>query len=485
MQSDSLRQATYGSFSPRTRPQRLRFEPPRMAGQRLRELVERGPRTLVGKVEWTLPYVALLAYIFAIVTYRLPVATPAMILGIVGLLFQRYTVRIPPLLWWFAAYLAWCLIGQTQTPYPDIVSQRIQDYGKLWLIALVVINAVRTPGQLRFFFIFFLFCFATHPARGALFNTFLYNYSPFGRVLWNGSFGNPNQLAALTFFPLAIAAGLLKVRNQWIHRGAIASVVVLPLLILMTQSRGAFLALALFAPLVWLGQRRKLQGLVLLLVVSGVVAAASPAGIWERMTKLSSEGTEADSSSRQRWAIWEIAGQIIDEHAVYGVGLGAYKYAHEVTAPVVDTDVEAGGQRDTHSTYLNVAAETGYPGLTIFLAMVIATVVSAERIRRRVKRSLPRIAAQIWFLEVGLFSFLLAGIFGTFPHLALLYLHLAAIVATAETARQALASTHPPAHRHRMGIPHARVGRFRAHAVGPASAARFPTASLPGPQPTG
>lgn len=441
MQSDSLRQATYGSFSPRTRPQRLRFEPPRMAGQRLRELVERGPRTLVGKVEWTLPYVALLAYIFAIVTYRLPIATPAMIVGILGLLFQRHTVRIPPLLWWFAAYLAWCLIGQTQTPYPDIVSQRIQDYGKLWLIALVAVNALRTPGQLRFFAIFFLFCFATHPVRGALFNTFLHGYSTFGRVLWNGSFGNPNQLAALTFLPLGIAAGLLNDRNKWIHRGALASVVVLPTLILMTQSRGAFLALAVFVPLVWFGQRRKLKGLLLLLIIGGVVTAASPAGIWERMSALSSQGTEADSSSKQRWGIWQIAGKIVDENPVYGVGLGGYKYAHEATAPSVETEIFSGGQRDTHSTYLNVAAETGYPGLVIFLLLITATAVSAERVRRRLKPVLPRSAARLWLLEVSLLAFLIAGIFGTFPQLAFLYLHLAVVAATTEMDRRALART--------------------------------------------
>lgn len=388
--------------------------------------------TIVGAPEWTLVYVGFLLYIFAVVTYRFPIATPAMILATVGLFVQREKLRLPLAVGLFGVYILWGLIGYTQTQYPQVVWERIVLLSKVWLIMLVAVNALRSRSQIRFFMVFFLACFATHPARGTIFN-YVNGYTEFGRAAWNYVFGNPNDMAALTFFPLAIAAGLLNDRNKWVHRGALASIVVLPIVIFLTQSRGAFLALALFAALTWIGQRRKLRTLLILVVLAGIVISVAPSGMWERVTALSEQGKEADSSSKQRYAIWQIAGEIIRDHPLMGVGLGAYSRTHEQYAPSVETEFGASGTRDTHSTYLNVAAEVGYPGLLIFIGIVVSAALVAERTRRRIKRDSPDAAARLWYLEAGLLAYMTAAIFGSFSQLALLYLHLALLLAMAQT----------------------------------------------------
>ena len=75
----------------------------------------------------------------------------------------------------------------------------------------------------------------------------------------------------------------------------------------------------------------------------------------------------------------------------------------------------ARGFRDTHSTYLNVAAETGIPGLILFLAMIAVVAAGAELTRRRAAGTAR--ARQLFALELGLLAFLMHGIFGSLAKL--------------------------------------------------------------------
>lgn len=391
-------------------------------------------RAIIGQVGWTMSYVCLLLYVFAIITYRLPIGSIAMVGALVGLFFQGRPLRFPPLIVTFGLFLIWGVVGYMNSPYPSAVWEALNLLLKLWLIALVTVNTLHTWGQIRFFLIFFLLCFATHPARGAIFNYF-YGYTLAGRALWNNMFGNPNDLAALTLLPLAIAAVLLRDRSRWVQLGAKASVVVLPIVILMTQSRGVFVALAFFTAFTLLGGRKKLRRLVILGMVGAVVVMIAPDGVWERVRGMP-DAVETDSSARQRRQIWRIATEISRDYPVMGVGLGAYRYAHAEYAERKPEHQIAQGYRDTHSTYLNILVDTGYPGLILFLSMIGLTLAGVERTRRRVRTLLPDRAVQLWYLEVALLAFLVAGIFGTYGHLSFLYIHLGLLFTFAELVRR-------------------------------------------------
>lgn len=390
---------------------------------------------LFSDVQWTFGYVGLLLYVFAIVTFRLPIGTPAMLMALAGVFMGPGKVRVPPVLIAFGAYILWAAVGYTQTDYSAAVWDRLILFGKLWLIAFAAVNTLRTPAQIRFFLVFFLVCFATHPARGAIFN-YLTGYTVFGRALWNHIYANPNDLAGLTLLPLALAIALFRDVDAWVRRGALVSIVVLAVVILMTQSRGGFLGLALMALLVWQTQRRKLRAFLGVLVLGAAAAAIAPAGVWERVSGLS-EGSEADSSSRQRWEIWQIAREISSDNRLYGVGLGAYSRAHGWHAFTNPQFELARGSRDAHSTYLSVLAETGWPGLILFLTMIGISLKQAFSARRRLARS-PVESATVTVIAVALVGFMAAGIFATYTHLSFLYLHVALIAALSyDAARQA------------------------------------------------
>jgi len=414
---------------------------------------------IVAGVQWTVPFVAVLAYIVAVTTYRLPIGSPAMIAGLVGLAFQSEPRRFPALLAWFAAFILWCAFGYVHTSYPDRTWDGLVALLKLWAIVLVFVNALRSWAHVRFFIVFFLACFALYPLRGALENYFVYRYTVFGRAVWNQAFENPNDLAAFAVLQLAMVAALLSLeRRWWVKRGAQVGVVLLPLLILMTQSRGGFIALAVFALGCAVGQWRRLRALfetprrirLTLLSVAALIGVSffAPDGVWTRLAGLkhltnTEQLNEVDSegSARQRWEIWRVATKIIGEHQALGVGVTSYPLAHAIYARGEEFAPTAAGERDTHSTLLNLLAETGFPGTLLFLGLVISVVIGAERVRRECRRRSSPLAMPLFFLEIGLLAFFAAGTFGSFGYVAFLYIHLALIWVTTDLARQELATS--------------------------------------------
>ena len=422
------------------------------------------------KVCWTIVFVAFLGYIFAITTYRLPIGNLAMLAGIGGLAFQRDRFRFPQLLIWFGAFVLWCAIGYVRTSYPAPVWDKLIDLLKLWAVILVAVNALRSRAHIRFFSVFFLGCFALFPLRGAFFNYFFYRSTLFGRAIWNYVYSNPNDLAALAILQLAMVAAVLSLeRRGWIKRAAQVGVVLLPLLVLMTQSRGGFIALALFSICCIVGQwsqlrqvldpTRRLRLILTLLAVIVAVAFFAPNGVWARVAGLQHLTTteqldqvDQEGSARQRFEIWRVANKIIRENPLTGIGVGAYPQAHAVYARGEEFDPTAAGTRDTHSTYLNVLAETGVPGALAFFGVVLSVAFGAELTRRRCKRRAPRLALPLFFLEAGLLAFLAAAVFDSFVSSSFLYLHLALLWATAELTRQELSPEvqgSPPRRRHR------------------------------------
>ena len=67
--------------------------------------------------------------------------------------------------------------------------------------------------------------------------------------------------------------------------------------------------------------------------------------------------------------------------------------------------------------------------------MIGVTLRHAERTRRARAREFPALTAQLLYLELGLFAFLVAGVFGSFAKLSFVYLHIAMIWALAEDCR--------------------------------------------------
>jgi O-antigen ligase len=405
------------------------------------------PLAPVARVKWTLTLFGFLLYLFVITSYRAPLGEVAIVMALVGIAFQPGGIRFPTYLGWFSAFVVWSVLVTTQTAYPDWARPELVLLIKECLIVFAAANALQTPGQVRLFMVFFLGCFALFPLRGAMFNFFLYHSHLQGRAIWNLLYSNPNDLGAMALLQLSMATALLAAEPKgWVRWSAMAGVIALPMLILMTQSRGVFLGLLVFIAIAFLGQRKRLRLALRIAVVAAILASVAPSSVWTRLQTLRS-ATDTSTldkvdgeggSARQRYEIWRVAFKIIGDHPILGVGIGAYKPTHEQYAMDGEFNPTAQGARDTHSLYFNVLAETGFPGLLLYLTMVGVVLLAAERARRRCKHVFETGAKQLLMLEAGLLSFLVASIFGSLPYLPHFLLHLVLIYAVATlSSRQA------------------------------------------------
>jgi O-antigen ligase len=385
-------------------------------------------------VRWSIALVGFLVYVFVAVTYRFGIASPAMAVALVGLLFLPYPFRAPPVFLAFAALYLWSWITWTTSSYPDGVASEMETLGKLLLIMLVAVNVLRTRAEIRLYLILFLLFYAAYPARGTIFNYFA-GYTHFGRALWNNIYANSNDLAAITLLVLSMAAGVLVTeRQKWFRLGAFAAVIVLTVVILLTKSRGVFLGLAFFGVFALLPNMKGIRSIGIVGLILGGILMLAPNDVLDRIWGLkyvtdteALDEVDPERSAEQRYAIWKVSWAIIEDHPLTGVGWGAYPSAHGEYSPLVDPTGLSRGNRDTHSTYFNVAAETGIPGIAIFLALVLGTILYAERVRRRSKTVMPLYAQQLYYLQLGLIGFLIAAVFASYSRISFLYLHLALI----------------------------------------------------------
>jgi O-antigen ligase len=386
-------------------------------------------------VEWSAMYVAFLGFVFVVTTHRIPLGAPLMLIAIIALAMQRGKLRAPRWILLFGAFLLWCAVGLAHSRYSDVTLVALTELAKVWIISLVAVNALRTRAQIRFFVVFYLACFAAYPVRGALLGYFFHGATYLGRAIWIHDYENPNTLAALALLQLALA--LTVVAGRYDHRiakpGAAIGLFALSFLILLTQSRAAFIALVIATFFTLLGQRRRARSLLITLAIAVVALVSMPEGALKRVKGLRNATStdwntlmtvDEEGSANQRWLIWVIAGGVIRNHLFAGSGLGSYPFAHGDESRWAK--YKGGrGRRDPHSSYVNVLAETGIPGMLLFLAMIMTNVIEGLRVRLRARFVLPTAAAEIRYLQMGLLAFAITAIWGTFDRLTHFYFFLA------------------------------------------------------------
>ncbi len=414
-------------------------------------------------------FIAFFCYIFVIITFRIPIGTETMVIALLTLPMERSKIRLPSVALWTFAMVGWSFFGYGKTEYPDVVLKVMTEFAKICLVMLVAVNVVSSRARLRMLLAGMMLFFLFYPIRGTLQN-YLLGETNHGRAIWNGTFSNPNDLAGYCVLQIGVALAVLEVEMMpWLKKTALACSLLLPIVIVLTASRGAFIALVVFLVVSmkrhWETVKSKLWVVILLGMVITYIGSDK---IFSRLATIddaiSSDPTVADDqgSAKQRLEIWRVARGIIAEHPVTGVGIGAYNDAHYIMAQRPEYSLTALGHRDTHSTYFNLLAELGVVGFGCFVLLLGVTLNRARSARKEAKHSSPILTAQLIWLEIGLYGFLVAGIWGTYGRLVPLYVHVAIVWCTAgllqeETAAIRRAANPPPTRRRGAHVPSSMV----------------------------
>jgi O-antigen ligase len=216
----------------------------------------------------------------------------------------------------------------------------------------------------------------------------------YGKLIWPraafGPFINRNHFAGF----LEMAAGLIGARivSRTLQRERMVLYVCYLIVVcsglILSASRGGYLALAaviLFLGLVSLTtgedksgtaktdrglQLRLVGALVLLVVMSfGAMFLTSSDELLQRFGEVENDmqmGELADQRYSRR-ELWQTTMQMVKDHPMLGVGLGAYQFAY----PRYDQSSGLYRTEQSHNDYLQILADTGVIGGLVLLGFVI------------------------------------------------------------------------------------------------------------------
>ncbi len=154
-----------------------------------------------------------------------------------------------------------------------------------------------------------------------------------------------------------------QIRGRW-RWFFLALVPVIIHAVLMTYSRGAMLSMMVTSPLIALRCKRRLQmaalGAVLFLGAIPVMA-----GPEIRARFLTIKKNEVDDSANSRRMSWAAAWRMAQDNPVFGVGIrNANLFSYDYGADMPG--------RTIHSQYLQIAADNGFVGLGLYLALLVS-----------------------------------------------------------------------------------------------------------------
>jgi putative inorganic carbon (HCO3(-)) transporter len=190
--------------------------------------------------------------------------------------------------------------------------------------------------------------------------------------------------------------------------------------IVLTYSRGGIVALAICSlpMLTWVPRRNLLR----VLVTAGMALAAVgtflvPADFMQRLAALSQVAdvaggtTPQDSALQGRLSEVTSAAMMFGDHYVVGVGYGNFEIHYPRYAQSLALDGRR-EERQSHSLYLEVAAETGMVGLLAFGVLLAAALASVQQARTAFDRNdLTQDAQMATAFGIALLGYLVASIF--------------------------------------------------------------------------
>jgi len=315
-----------------------------------------------------------------------------------------------------------------------LVSESLNDFVKDVFITFIVIVLLNNGNRLRGIIWSLL-------AAGIFMGTIsVYQYltGPFGNNYWgfaqasymqyagtqqgyriSGPVGDPNfyAMVMLVLVPLALER-LLDERSRPLRLAALWALTVIALTVVFTYSRGGFVALAaaIFAWFFLYPLRAKyfpiliLVGIAfLMLIPQEYIARISTL---KELISAPSVGFRTQDYALRGRASETLAGlEMLKQNPILGVGLNNYTIHYLSYAKSLGFAPSA-TERAAHNLYIEVAAETGLLGLSVFLVllgtMAKNIIDSWKKLRGTRRDDLARMVAAI---GAGIFGYLTASIF--------------------------------------------------------------------------
>jgi O-antigen ligase len=290
--------------------------------------------------------------------------------------------------------------------WPGASFGALLNYSKSLVFFFAAIYCIRTRSELRLALWSFLAAIA-----GLAFVAVVAGGS--GRVLVTKTY-DTNDLAFVMVCGIPLAILLVFSERGWQH-WILALVALLgTLTVILSKSRGGFIALAVvgLVTLIKIPSRVPFLRTGFVLAVVLVFSLIAPSSYWERISTIwggESAKTAADEYLQggfetARWQIWKNGLILIASRPILGVGAGAFV--------VAEGSLHNGGKWNAaHNSFIQITAELGLPGLGVFLFLLYRGFANCRRVIRATRRS-RSLAGHFWMahgLEASLCGYVVAG----------------------------------------------------------------------------
>jgi O-antigen ligase len=251
-----------------------------------------------------------------------------------------------------------------------------------------------------------------------------------------GLFGNPNDLALnmVAFLPLGLALIQDRGARPAVRLVALIGAPAMALAIIFSKSRGGAIGLVGML-LVFLYQMRRIRPGVTAAVIVACLATIPvlPSSFTGRMASIFDSEQDATGSREARKQLLREATEAFKHNPLFGIGAGQFVN--------YNPDGRQEAWRETHNTFLQVAAELGLVGLLVFLTILYCGFAATRQTRLQLRgrgpgararaptfwnRSAPHLYSAA--LLASLSGWLLAAIFGSVAYYWTLYIVLALAV---------------------------------------------------------
>ena len=263
---------------------------------------------------------------------------------------------------WILASFGWFVAFD-----PDGFAREWTRFTKILLMIFLTVSLVKTRKHIRLLYLVIALSIGFYSLKGAI-----WSFRGSAGLVWGpaGSFFEGNNGLGMVInmvWPLF----LMMARNEkrkWFRLLFWCLFLVSPITIIRTNSRASALALGVTSMFLFMRVKRKILFILLGCVVFLALVPFVPSHWYSRMETIKTY--EADGSAMGRINAWYAAWNMAVDRPLTGGGLNAFT---PETISKYAPDPE--DFHDVHSIYFEVLGEMGFPGLFVFLSLIVFTMM--------------------------------------------------------------------------------------------------------------
>ncbi|MGZ8941099.1 MAG: putative O-glycosylation ligase, exosortase A system-associated, partial [Limisphaerales bacterium] len=277
------------------------------------------------------------------------------------------------------AFMMWMVVAQMVSLRPNYSWYYFDQFIRVMIFTILCLIMLNTKARVHAMIWIICISVGYYTVKGGIFTVLTGGaYHVFGPI--NTMISDNNHIGGAAVFIIPILNYLrISTEARWIRIGLILSIVLTIFCILGTQSRGAFVALALIAvPFWWRSRNRVMLAMVLVPLAVGALNFM-PESWSARMQTIEAAG--ADASFQGRIDAWVIATKIALGNPLTGGGFRV-PYLQEIADAYLSEPRKA---RAAHSIYFEILGSMGFVGLALFVSIIALAFWNASWIRHHTR----------------------------------------------------------------------------------------------------